>query len=219
MENQTTNKVEETTEVIAPVAETTTDTEVEAIDYEKLYTETSERLGKAEHTIITLKKAKKVAPAEQAIEEPEEEAEEEQESTPVQPDLYKVVREVMQETTRETVIEQEIAKRASSAAEAKLIRLQYDRGIQKTGTTPEQIAYDIENAHFLANKSKFLKQQGELGHALVAKKTIGNSGIGTNMDKQGPADDLSKHFDKHSWDFMKSHGWSDEKIKKAIPNN
>lgn len=205
-----------TTDSNAPLNETNEVAQSEqpqepAIDYEKLYEESKKRLEQAEFSLYRKKKAEKLA--KQQVQD---------EGLIDRESIHRVVEEdvatlvmAQREKDAEDVIEEAIMDISSDPAERKLIRFKYDNSINKTGFSRLAIKQDLEDAKFLANKPKYLKERTELAHAAISKLTTTNSGAGTNLDKPTPKDDLSKNFTAYDWEFMKKRHWSEEQIKRA----
>lgn len=112
-------------------------------------------------------------------------------------------------------IDRKIKSLTDNTDEQKLIRFNYENKINKSGFTEEDISSDLEDAHFLANKPRFMKERKELAQSAISKSTTSTSGGGTNLDKPTRTEDLSKKFSKVDWEFMQKHKWSEEKIKVA----
>lgn len=93
----------------------------------------------------------------------------------------------IQEQASSNVIRSEIKKLASNEDEAKLIDLHYDKSIQKTGDIEE----DIQNAWFLANKTKILKQNEELRNVLDGRSSQSFGGGNASSGRKPSAPSLS----------------------------
>lgn len=182
------------------------------IDYAAELEKEKARREKAEFALYKKNKAerqaKKVEPETEEVFEPE----------PVEKlveEKFNSLAEQHQTRLSESIISRKIKSLTDNPDEQRLIRFNYDNKINKSGFSEEEIESDLEDAHFLANKSRFMKERKELVESAVSKRTISTSGGGTNLDRPERTEDLSKKFAKHDWEFMKKRNWSDEQIRKA----
>lgn len=113
------------------------------------------------------------------------------------------------------LIENELEAATTNADERKLIQFHYENSIVKTGYNRASIRRDMDKAKLLANAVRYRKESKEAGETAKAKKTMGNSGMGTNLDKPMPPEDLKKMFTEFEWQFMQRRGWKEDQIKKA----
>ena len=211
MENEE-KKVEEiTTEPVIQPTETkeTVQTGEPELDYKALYAETNERLSKAEFKLKRLNIERKEQPVvEETIEEPAE-------------DIDAIVSRKVSEqlsTLSEDVIEDELNAVTNDPDERKLIKLNYDKAIIKSGLNRAAIRHDIQQAKLLANAPRYLKNAKELSETAKSKAGLSNAGGGSNQSPSTQApDDLKRHFSARDWEFMKGRNWTDEQIRKAIP--
>lgn len=193
-------EVEETTDQAAPTDETTTEDKGEAdtssdgnntteegntseekseeeIDYKAELAKTKKSLSKAEHKIVELKKGK---------ETPKDEDDPWNDEDPETPDPKKLVEEEVTKFKQEFVsdaVEEAIDSLTDNPDERELIEFIYENRLVKTGYSRKAIQADIEAAHLLANSKRFMTENAELKRAVVAKKTITNSGAGNNQDR------------------------------------
>jgi len=178
-----------------------------AIDYKALYEKEKEELDQAKYT-LTKKNI---------------ESKNKQPAPPIElPDVAEIVRQEVQKglsSLQGDILEDELLTITNDPDERNLIRLKYESAINKTGFTRAAIRNDLLNAKLLANAPKYQTINKEMAEALKSKKGITPGGSGSNQDPANgvKVDDLQKHFKAADWTFMKNAGWSDEKIKRAIP--
>lgn len=178
-----------------------------AIDYKALYEKEKEELDQAKYT-LTKKNI---------------ESKNKQPAPPIElPDVAEIVRQEVQKglsSLQGDILEDELLTITNDPDERNLIRLKYESAINKTGFTHAAIRNDLLNAKLLANAPKYQTINKEMAEALKSKKGITPGGSGSNQDPANgvKVDDLQKHFKAADWTFMKNAGWSDEKIKRAIP--
>ena len=103
---------------------------------------------------------------------------------------------------------------STDPAEKDLIQYIYENSIVKTGTTPEAIKEDLENAKLIANKKAILKQASELSLATGAKQSASNTGQGTNSarDKDVKTDD---YWSPEQLEYFKKRGIDPNKVKEV----
>jgi len=211
MENEDKKVEETTTEPVIQPTETkeAVKTEEPQLDYKALYAETNERLSKAEFKLKKLNIESK-QPVEEVIEEEPQE------------DLDAIVSRKVSEqlsTLSEDVIEDELNACTNDPDERKLIKLNYDKAIVKSGLNRAAIRHDIQQAKLLANAPRYLKNAKELSETAKSKAGLSNAGGGSNQSPSTQApDDLKRHFSARDWEFMKGRNWTDEQIRKAIPS-
>lgn len=181
-------------------------------DYKALYEEEKARTAKAEFTLYKKNKAEKEARdaqvRTQGFSDPDEISRMVEERTT----------ELLEEQRRkdsEDVLEEIFSTTIPDPDERALARLIYDNKLVKTGYSRLALAQDVENARFLANKPRLLKENGELARTAVSKQTQGNTSDGVSAHRPQPKEDLSKKFTKADWDFMSRLKWPDEKIRAA----
>lgn len=78
--------------------------------------------------------------------------------------------------------------------ERELIRHYYDNSLIKTGSSKENIIGDFQKAKVLANQSKYLKENGELKAALLAKGSKTSGGMGSS--EKAPVEDKTQPTDE-----------------------
>jgi hypothetical protein len=184
---------EETSAQTAPTEETTTEDKVEAddskptpeakaeetseeIDYKAELERSKRQLKKAEHRIVELKKGEKETPKDEdpwADEEPAV-------------DPKKLVEEEVSKFKAEFIsdaVDEAIDSLTKNPDERKLIEFIYENRLVKTGYSRKAVQADIEAAHLLANSKRFMTENAELKRTIATKKTITNSGSGSNQDK------------------------------------
>lgn len=217
MENEIKPVEAVTTEPVAPQAEQNevVTTEVEQpkapeLDYQKLYEADHKRLEQAEYALYKKKKAEKTA---RRIEEGETGVIDADAVKQQVEEHFLAMAIAREEKMSEDVIEEELNNLSSNPDERKLIRLKYDNQINKTGFSRLAIRQDLDDAKFLANKSRYQKEKTELMQSAISKATITNSGGGTNLDRPTQTEDLSKQFTKQDWEFMQRRHFTPEQIK------
>lgn len=170
----TTSASEETSEETTEAAqEEATEETSQDIDYVTELARVTKQLGQAEHTIVTLKKAKEPAPEYTSTEE----------TAAAAPDIEAVVRQTMQQVTAE----QQIDQSSSSPAEAALTKFHFNNSIVRTGNIVE----DIANARALANRRKVEQQIGELRRTATKPKASSTATSAGQTVETKPAIQLS----------------------------
>lgn len=150
--------VEETTTTVADTVETN-----DVFDYKAELEKTKKQLGQAEHTIIKLKTKK----------------DEDSNTDTVVEDIVAEIREqgrqeverVRAELTAEAV-EDHLAALSNDPAERELIKLHYEKSINKSGFTRAAILADLQNAKVLANKPRFDKLMSEVNRSADTKSKM-----------------------------------------------
>jgi len=197
----------------APVAEPIEETEVEseepAVDYKAELEKEMARRKKAEFTLykknVEEKKAKvQEVPAKAA-------------PSSIREEIAQVLEEQRMQDASEA-FEEELFSITENEDERELIRHKYENSLVKSGFSRAAIRQDLEDAKFLANKPKYQREQNEIAKTLVSKRTVSNSGVGASQEKPRPSEDLSKHFTKGDWQFIKDQGFTKDQIKKIIEN-
>ncbi len=217
MENEEKPVEQETTNPSAPLEEPNEAVQVEqpqppAIDYVQEYERERERRERAEFTLYKKKKAERAAKKEQI----EETGMVDSDAIAQQvEERFVALAMAREEKMAEDLIDEELMHLTSNPDERKLIRFKYDNAINKTGFSRLAIRQDLDDAKFLANKSRYLKEKTELAQTAISKATITNSGSGTNLDRPTTTEDLSKQFSKQDWEFMQKRNWSQEQIRDA----
>jgi len=194
-------EVEETTESVAPQAESNQDTselgadesnntEVEAsvsdeIDYKAELEKVQNSLKKAEHTIVRQKKELKTE-SDVVI---DEEDIAERIARQAQEKITNSLSAFRQDDLND-FINDEITKETQSLDEAKLVRLIYDERFNQKPTTKKGIRELIADAKLLANKKRFVQENRELKESLASKNSISNAGVGESVKtpKASPED-------------------------------
>lgn len=142
-------------------------------DYKtELEKEQAKQLKQAEFTIEQLRKKK------------EDDKDKEDENPPHYPaEMRKIASEEAERATKgitdtllNSTITSELDSITDNADEKKLIDFHYKNSIVRSGTTPENIREDLENARLLANKKKIHKDMAELNHALRSERTKSKGG-------------------------------------------
>jgi len=215
VEKETTVEPASTPELNKATEEVKTETvdEPVIIDYKAELEKERNRLKQAEFTIRKLKAKPIVEPVVEPLEEPTMTIDEDE--------LAKKAEEIVNRRLEEfsvDVFEDELNQSSSDANERELIRLKYQTAITKTGFTRQAIRNDLANAKLLANAPRYLKTNKELAETLKSKASqSGNGAVSNQRPSVEQPNNLQKHFTPQDWAFMKSRGWTDEQIKKAIP--
>lgn len=222
MENETKPVETVTTEPLAPevqtneVVEPVDQPKEPSIDYAMEYEKEKERREKAEFALYKKKKAERAAKQTQEADSGVVDTDEIKKQVE---DTFYAMNEAQREKDAEDVIDEELMRLTSNPDELKLIRFKYDNAINKTGFSRLAIRQDLDDAKFLANKSRYLKEKSELAQSAISKQTITNSGGGTNLDRPVHTDDLSKQFSKQDWEFMQKRKFTPEQIKAVAQEN
>lgn len=106
-------------------------------------------------------------------------------------------------------LETSIASMTSNKAKQDLIRFHYENSIVKTGTDPQSLKNDLENALLIADKKALLKKNQELEVANQNRSQMQNSSQGSSQ-KQGIE---KKFFSDEQLRDLKKRGFTDEMIK------
>lgn len=223
-------KVDETTNQQAPVDETnegvetndstapeSQDAEESEIDYKaelervKALLEVKDnRLIKAEHKIVELKK----------------ESDESDEETSDDDDPYGVQDIVKREVERITgslkqemlgdVVEEELNRLSDSPDEKELIKYHYNNRIKSSGVSRKAIQEDLRSAYLLANQSKFLKENEELKAALKSEATKSKGGTGSNQKPLKAEEKTEIKLSAADLAFCKKRGIDPKTIRNEI---
>lgn len=183
-----------------------------AIDYKALYEKEQEKLSKAEYTLYKKRKEEKEAKAQQVQNQGYIDP---AEMDKLLEEKLQLFHQVQQEKEAEDTIAEILFELSSDPDERALIRMKYENSLVKTGYSRLAIRQDLEDARFLANKPRYLKEKTELAQTAIARKTTNNTGVGTNAQKPEPQDDLSKQFTAGDWDFMQKRKFTKEQIQQA----
>lgn len=137
-------------------------------------------------------------------------------------ELVKVIGEVFdkklesfQGVLTKNTFENTLASLTSNKAKQDLIKFHYENSIVKSGTDPQSIANDLENALLIADKKIFIKEKKELAIAANNRSQIGNTGMG-GSDKPGST---KKFFTDQQLIDLRKRGFTDqmiENLKKAM---
>lgn len=187
-------KVDETTNQQAPVDETNegvetndpTAPEGEAneseIDYKaeleriKALVEVKDnRLNKAEHKIVELKKE---------LGESDEDDTSDDDPYGVQDIVKREVERITSSLKQDMVgdvIDEELNRLSDSQDERELIKYHYNNTIKSTGVSRKSIQEDLRSAYLLANQKKFLKENEELKAAIKSQATKSKGGNDSNQ--------------------------------------
>lgn len=207
MENPT-NGVDQAIDSQAP-EQAPAQSESPEIDYKAELEKAQEKLKKAEYTLYKKNVEAKAKEVEAA---PEVDID-----SRVEESVNKRLSQITQDFTADA-IDSALDAVSGSAEERSLVRFHYDNSIQRTGVSKTQIFEDMQKAKLLANAPKYLKENKEMQESLKSKRTTSMSSMGANVDTsmQIPKnDDLQKKFSQRDWDFMKSRGWSEDRIRQA----
>lgn len=173
-------EITEESDPTAPEDNTADESEIDyKAEYEKVKAAKeviSNRLNKAEHKIVELKK----------------ESNDDLDGEIVEEDPYGVQDIVKQEVERITnslredivgdVIEEELNSLSKNEDEKKLIKYHYDNSIRPSGTNRKSIQQDLKSAYLLANQKKFLKENEELKATIKSKATRSKGENDSNQD-------------------------------------
>jgi hypothetical protein len=165
--------VEETTTTVADTVKPN-----DGVDYASELAKVKKQLGQAEHTIVELKK-KKDETGEPQIDIDEIVAD-------IKEQARQEVEKVKNELTADTV-EDHLASISNDPAERELIKLHYEKTINKTGTSRAAILADLQNAKVLANKPRFDKLMSEANRSADTKASI-PSGAASGHQTDSPTE-------------------------------
>jgi len=132
------------------------------------------RLNKAEHKIVELKK------------ESQDEGDDVYSDDPygvqeiVKREVEKITHSLREDIVGD-VIEEELNSLAKSADEKELIKYHYQNSIRPSGTNRVSIKEDLRSAYLLANQKRFLKENEELKIALKAQVTKSKGDTSSNQ--------------------------------------
>lgn len=183
--------------------ETVTETvDNQEIDYKAELEKTKERLRKAEYKLTKQNMESKDMLPEEEI------------ARIVDEQLSERLSQVRERDTAEDV-DDELGAVTTNPEERELIRFLYQNRIVKTGFSRTAIREDIQTCKLLANAKKYQHENQELALALKTKSSLGNTSVGSNLDKPSPSEDYNKYFAPQDLTFMKLRGWDEGRIKKA----
>jgi len=195
--------------VIAPVPPVSTEEkkpEVIERDYKKEAEELRNQLGKAEHTIVTLKKEKK-----EDKEDDDPIIDQEEITQRVEDSLEKFKIEQSSE-----IFEDELTKLSSDPDKKALIKLTYEGKIIKGGFSRSAIQSDLATALAIVDRPRVEKTINELKQASISDKTKkGGSASGQDITSQsgGITDEMLSPIDRK---IMARQGLTLEDINKGI---
>jgi hypothetical protein len=179
------------------------------VDYKAELERVNTQLGQAEHTIETLKKGKK-KPGEAGTEEEQQQ----------QPDVGQVVEQKFDELRSDLLsdfITDTVKGLTDNPDKQALILHHYNNSIRHSGSSKAQVQADLELAAAMADAPRIRKEHAEMQRTLANKKTIQNTGGGSNQDHSGPelpeGDIPISNADKA---FMDSIGITKEDVKKNV---
>lgn len=99
-----------------------------------------------------------------------------------------------------------------------LIKFHYENSIKHTGTTPEAIKEDLENALLIADKKALAKKVKELSLSVANRSTISNNSQGSNskadFKKEILSDEQIQTLRKRGWDDAKINAFKENLSKK-----
>jgi hypothetical protein len=201
MSEEIEKEVETTTDAPAQEDKGNTSKE-EAVDYKaelekakKDLADKDERIKQAEFTIVKLKKT------------PEEDGQGEN-------DPEEIARTVTDKVRQDMVIdtlEEEISKRAESPEHAELLKMYYDKRIQKSGFSRKAIADDLDAAALLVNKPKIDAALKEMKQKAISNGTKSNGGAVSGYAEEGK-DEVS--YSAADRTIMQRFGIKEEDISK-----
>jgi len=188
--------------------------EQELADAKKALADKETELGKAQFTIVDLKKKK-----------------EDPKPDPVDPKIDpEVIKETVAELAKAEIekfkVEQSadtfndlLATFGSTPEEREAVKKVYESQIQKSGFNRDAIRADLENAHLIANKAKFEKQTSELRQANLSKITQGNGGGSSQQIEIKDSPNISEAEKAWVRATAAKRGVSEEEITKQLLAN
>ncbi len=224
-------KVEETTNQQAPVdeenkeevkkddstASESQDAEESEIDYKaeleriKALVEVKDnRLNKAEHKIVELKKE---------LGESDEDDTSDDDPYGVQDIVKREVERITSSLKQEMlgdVVEEELNRLSDSPDEKELIKYHYNNRIKSSGVSRKAIQEDLRSAYLLANQSKFLKENEELKAALKSEATKSKGGTGSNQKPLKAEEKTEIKLSAADLAFCKKRGIDPKTIRNEI---
>ena len=123
--------------------------------------------------------------------------------------IQELVKKEISRVMAKSVIEDGLRQLSGDPYEQKLIKYHYDNSIRQSGSSPEAILADLENAKLIANKGSILKTSRELKTALQNRSQISN----TSSSGSEKPESVSQFFTAEQLKDLKSRGWNDKKIE------
>jgi len=224
-------KVEETTNQQAPVdeenkeevkkddstASESQDAEESEIDYKaelervKALLEVKDnRLIKAEHKIVELKKE-----SEESEEEPSDDNDPYGVQDIVKREVERITNSLKQELVGD-VIDEELNRLSDSPDEKELIKYHYNNTIKSSGTNRKAIQEDLRSAYLLANQKKFLKENEELKAAIKSEASKSKGGTGSNQKPLKAEEKTEIKLSAADLAFCKKRGIDPKTIRNEI---
>ncbi len=224
-------KVEKTTNQQAPVDETnegvetndstapeSQEAEESEIDYKaeleriKALVEVKDnRLNKAEHKIVELKK--EMGQSEEDIIESDDDPYGVQDI--VKREVERITSSLKQDMIGD-VIDEELNRLSDSQDERELIKYHYNNTIKSSGVSRKAIQEDLRSAYLLANQSKFLKENEELKAALKSEATKSKGGTGSNQKPLKAEEKTEIKLSAADLAFCKKRGIDPKTIRNEI---
>jgi hypothetical protein len=187
--------------------------EQELADAKKALADKETELGKAQFTIVDLKKKKETV------------------TPPVDPQIDpEVIKETAAELVKAEVEKFKIEQSAdtfndllgsfgSTAEEREAVKKVYESQIQKTGFNREAIRADLENAFIIANKPKLDKTISELRQSNLSKITQANGGGSSQQIESKDQPNLSEAEKSWAKATAARRGISEDEVVKQLLAN
>jgi hypothetical protein len=168
------------------------------------------RLIKAEHKIVELKKE-----SEESIEENSDDSDPYGVQDIVKREVERITSSLRQDMIGD-VIEEELNNLSNSNDEKELIKYHYNNTIKPSGVNRNSIKEDLKSAYLLANQKRFLKENEELRAALKSESTKSKGGTGSNQKPLKAEETTNIKFSAADLAFCKKRGIDPKTIRNEI---
>lgn len=184
-----------------------------AVDWKAEKAALETQLKQAEHTIITLKKKPKEDGAPQIdVEELKEEMRLEAER------LAEEKLQNFKEEQAQADVSEVLSSLITDPDKREVVRLIYEKRIQKSGLTRSQILEDIRAAELLADKPRIEKKLEEIKAAQISKDSM-SGGQATGQDTPPTTTDLSAEEEATVKSMSQRRGISEDVVRKTFIAN
>lgn len=185
--------------------------EENVIDYKSENEKLVERLNKAEHTIVNLKKENKTSA--KRLDDDDDESDQSRNSIDAESLLAAVDERIAKskEESALSIVEEELKKLSSNPDKVAYIKTIYNNKIVKSGLTREQIISDLKSAQAIADAPLLQARAEEINIANNNKTTVNMSGSG---GKFGSDSNSGNQLNDAEINLLKAFGADPSKVSK-----